>query len=152
MPTPTKALVALNAATLVAVVLLAAFVVVNVNGVNERLASISAALPESGVASSAEVQAAADASEKTAQAVADLSVRVAALSADTAQLRTDVTGLAGVVAASAPAPGASLDPGSALGKVAGTLGTLQETVLKVQQDLETVRGFVQQICTFLGRC
>jgi hypothetical protein len=36
--------------------------------------------------------------------------------------------------------------------VAGTLGSLQETVLKVQQDLETVRGFVQSICTFLGRC
>jgi hypothetical protein len=150
MSTPMKALVVLNAATLVAVVLLAAFVVANVNGANDRLASIAAALPESGLASSAEVQAAADASEKIAQAVADLSVQVAALSADMAQLQTEVAAVGGAVAS--PAPGASLDPDSALGKVAGTLGSLQETVLKVQQDLETVRGFVQSICTFLGRC
>ena len=72
---------ALNAATRVAVVLLAVFVglVKCVNGVYVIIASIWEVMWESGVASSAEVQAAADVSDKTAQEVADLSVRVAAL-------------------------------------------------------------------------
>ena len=98
MSTPMKALVALNVATLVAVVLLGMFVVVTVNDTSQKVATLAAAIPAGGLASSAEVQDVLAASQETSQAVTDLTAQVASLSTTLGAMQTQLTAIAGAAA------------------------------------------------------
>jgi predicted PurR-regulated permease PerM len=150
MTTPIKVLVALNVATLVAVLLLGAFVVVRVNDTSQQVASLSAKVPEGGVASQASVDDVLAATQETSQAVTDLTAQVAALSTTLGTMETQLAAIAGATASAAP--GASFAPDSTLGKVMAAIQTLQATVTRIQDDVATVQGFVKSVCSALGRC
>jgi hypothetical protein len=150
MSTQMKMLVALNVATLVAVVLLGTFVVLTVNDTHQKVASIAAALPAGGVASSADVQDLTAANQATSQAITDLTTQVAALSTTLGAMQTELTTIAG--AAASPVPGTTPAPDSTIGKLMAAVETLQSTVTHIQDDVAKVQSFAQTICSALGRC
>ncbi len=150
MTQPMKILVALNVATLVVVVLLGAFVVVTASDANQKIASISAALPAGGVAGSAAVQGAVDAAQKTSQSVAALTAQVADTKAAVDAMTAQLTAMAAATAV--PAPGASSATDGVIAGIVSKLETLQTAITHIQDDLTSVRGFVQSVCTALGRC
>ena len=150
MSTPMKALVALNVATLIAVVLLGTFVVLTVNQTGQRVSEVATALPSGGIASSTDVQNLAAANQATSQGISDLTAQVSALSTTLATIQTQLTMISGTD--TAENTGASPAPDSTIGKLMAAVQTLQTTVAHVQDDIARVQGFVQSICTAIGRC
>jgi peptidoglycan hydrolase CwlO-like protein len=145
-----KILVALNVVTLVAVVLLGLFIAVNVADASKQVSSIAAAVPESGIASAADVQDATAATQAVGQAVDDLTSQVTALQADLIAVKSQVAELA--AAATSPSPGPTASPDGTLANIMSKLQSLQDVVTHLQEDLAAVNGLVQTVCKALGRC
>ena len=150
MTMPVKALVALNVATLIAVMILGGFVALTVNDTNQKVATIAAALPSAGIASSTDVQNLAADDQATSQAISDLTAQMAALGTTLATIQAQLTTISGTD--SAESSTASPAPDSTIGKLMAAVQTLQSTVSHIQSDVASVQGFVQSICRAIGRC
>jgi hypothetical protein len=145
-----KILVALNVVTLVAVLLLGAFIAVNVADTSKQVASVAAAVPESGIASSADVEGATAATQAVGQAVNDLGSQVTALQAELIAVKSQVAELAAT--ATLPSPGPTASPDGTLANIMSKLQSLQDVVTHLQEDLAAINGLVQTVCSALGRC
>lgn len=148
MSGPMKVLIALNVVTLVAVVLLGGYVAVKVSDTSTQVASIAAAVPESGIASTSDVKGVAMTTESLAQTVNGLSSQLTAIQADLIAMRTQVSEIA--AGGVSPAPTAS--PGGTIADIMSKLQSLQDVVTNLQGDLAAVNGLVQTVCKALGRC